>query len=88
LLGNVTFKPAQNYDGAYSPDLRNESGITSGDVDGDDDIDIIVGNAASNDVSIYLNKGNGTFNFKMRQPPSDLYGELALIKAPCLMYRQ
>ena len=58
--GNGTFQPAQNYDGAYSPDLRNESGITSGDVDNDGDIDIMVGNAASNDVSIYLNKGNGT----------------------------
>jgi hypothetical protein len=68
LLGNGdgTFQPAQNYDGAYSPDLRNESGITSGDVDGDDDIDLIVGNAASNDVSIYLNNGGGSFTFKMR----------------------
>jgi hypothetical protein len=64
--GNGTFKPAQNYDGAYSPDLRNESGITSGDVDGDGDVDIIVGNAGSNDVSIYLNKGSGTFTFKNR----------------------
>ena len=64
--GNGTFKSAQNYDGAYSPDLRNESGITSGDVDGDGDIDIIVGNTASNDVSIYLNKGNSTFTFRMR----------------------
>jgi hypothetical protein len=64
--GNGTFQPAQNYDGAYSPDLRNESGITSGDVDNDGDIDIMVGNAASNDVSTYLNKGNGTFIFKVR----------------------
>ncbi len=64
--GNGTFQPAQNYDGAYSPDLRNESGITSGDVDGDGDIDIMVSNGASNDVSVYLNKGNGTFIFKGR----------------------
>jgi hypothetical protein len=64
--GNGTFQPAQNYDGAYSPDLRNESGITSGDVDGDGDDDMIVGGAASNDVSIYLNNGDGTFIFKMR----------------------
>jgi len=64
--GNGTFQPAQNYDGAYSPDLRNESGITSGDVDNDGDIDIMVGNAASNDVSIYLNKGDGHFIFKLR----------------------
>ncbi|MBA3647749.1 MAG: T9SS type A sorting domain-containing protein [Chitinophagales bacterium] len=64
--GNGTLQPAQNYKGAYSPDLRNESGITSGDVDADGDIDIIVGNSASNDVSIYLNNGDGTFIFKMR----------------------
>lgn len=64
--GNGTFQPAQNYDGAYSPDLRNESGITSGDVDNDGDLDIMVGNAASNDVSIYINKGNGHFIFEER----------------------
>lgn len=68
LIGNGdgSFKPAQNYDGAYSPDLRNESGITSGDIDADGDIDILVGNYASNDVSVYLNKGNGSFNFIAR----------------------
>lgn len=64
--GDGTFLPAQNYNGAYSPDLRNESGITSGDVDGDGDIDLVVGNYASNDVSIYLNNGNGSFTFPMR----------------------
>jgi hypothetical protein len=64
--GNGTFQPAHNYDGAYSPDLRNESGITAGDIDDDGDIDIMVGNTASNDVSIYLNKGNGTFIFRER----------------------
>jgi len=64
--GNGTFQPSQSYDGAYSPDLRNESGITTGDVDNDGDVDIMVGNAASNDVSIYLNKGNGHFIFKGR----------------------
>ena len=68
ILGNGdgTFQPAQNYDGAYSPDLRNESGITSGDIDGDGDIDLMVGNYASNDISIYLNNGNGGFSFPMR----------------------
>lgn len=64
--GNGTFQPTQNYTGAYSPDLRNESGITSGDVDGDGNMDILVGNFASNDVSVYLNKGNGTFTFRGR----------------------
>jgi hypothetical protein len=68
LLGNGdgTFQPAQNYFGAYSPDLRNESGIAAGDVDNDGDKDILVSNAASNDISVYINNGSGTFSFKMR----------------------
>jgi len=64
--GNGTFQAAQNYNGAYSPDLRNESGITSGDIDGDGDVDILVGNYASNDISLYLNNGNGSFTFTAR----------------------
>ena len=64
--GNGTFKAAQNYDGAYSPDLRNESGITAGDIDADGDTDIIVGNLASNDLSMYFNNGDGTFAYRMR----------------------
>lgn len=68
LLGNGdgTFQPAQNYKGAYSPDIRNEAGITSGDVDGDGDVDIVVANSASNDISVFLNNGNGTFTSYMR----------------------
>ena len=68
LLGNGdgTFQSAQNYDGAYSPDLLNVAGIASGDVDGDMDNDIIVANEASNDLSIYFNNGDGTFSYHMR----------------------
>ncbi len=68
LLGNGdgTFQSAQNYDGAYSPDLLNVAGIVSGDVDGDMDRDIIVANEASNDLSVYFNNGDGTFSYHMR----------------------
>ncbi len=64
--GNGTFQPAQNYFGAFFSDLRNESGITAGDIDADGDIDVMVSNSASNDLSIYLNNGNGTFTFSSR----------------------
>ncbi len=64
--GDGTFQPAQNYDGAYSPDLLNVAGIASGDVDGDGFKDIMVANEASNDLSVYFNNGDGTFNYRMR----------------------
>ncbi|HSD64562.1 MAG TPA: VCBS repeat-containing protein, partial [Ignavibacteriaceae bacterium] len=68
LIGNGdgSFQSAQNYDGAYSPDLLNVSGITTGDLNGDGFKDIMVGNQASNDLSIYINNGDGTFNYIMR----------------------
>ena len=64
--GDGTFQSAQNYEGAYSPDLLNVAGIASGDVDGDMDTDILVANEASNDLSIYFNNGDGTFTYHMR----------------------
>ncbi len=64
--GDGTFEPAQEYYLAYSPDLSNASGITTGDVNQDGYKDIIVGNNASNGVSIYLNTGNSSFIYRMR----------------------
>lgn len=62
LLGNGdgTFQQAQNYIGAYADGLNNSMTMTAGDVDNDSDIDVILGNASSNDLCIYLNNGNGT----------------------------
>jgi len=68
LFGNEdgTFGTAQEYYLAYSPDLTNASGITIGDIDQDGDKDIIVGNNASNGISVYLNTGNSSFEYRMR----------------------
>lgn len=64
--GDGTFQPALEYYLAYSPDLSNASGITAGDVNQDGYKDIIVGNNATNGVSIYLNTGNNSFEYRMR----------------------
>ena len=63
--GNGTFQPALILPSAYSPDLLNVSGITAGDVDNDGDKDIMVGNNASNCISVYIND-NGAFRYTMR----------------------
>lgn len=67
LYGNSdgTFQPAQSLPSAYSPDLLNVSGITSGDLDNDGDKDIMVGNNASNCISLYYNNG-GSFTYALR----------------------
>ena len=67
LLGNGdgTFMPASILPSAYSPDLLNVSGITVGDADSDGDLDIMVGNNASNCISLYENNG-GVFTYKIR----------------------
>lgn len=61
--GDGTFQNVQLFDAAYSPDLANVSGVAAGDVDNDGDIDLIVSQNASNDMSIYLNDGNGEFSY-------------------------
>jgi hypothetical protein len=64
--GDGTFQNVQLFDAAYSPDLANVSGVAAGDVDNDGDIDLIVSQNASNDMSIYLNDGNGVFSYDHR----------------------
>lgn len=63
--GDGTFQPAIILPSAYSPDLLNVSGITAGDLDNDGDKDIIVGNNASNSLSLYYNN-SGSFEYRMR----------------------
>src|SRR5262249_46083704 len=57
LLGNGdgTFQPAHNYPLPLEP-----LSVAVGDFDGDGWPDLVVANAASNDVSILLNDGTGT----------------------------
>jgi hypothetical protein len=68
LIGNGdgNFQPAVTYYGSYSPDLLGVTGMTAGDIDHDGDIDLLVSNGGSNDLSVYTNDGFGNFTFAMR----------------------
>src|SRR5262245_28676761 len=39
----------------------NPRGLAIGDIDGDGDIDFVAANAGSNNVSVFLNDGHGSF---------------------------
>ena len=65
--GNGGFGAVQLLPAAYSPDLANVSGIACGDIDDDNDLDLMVTNNATNDMSIYLNENNtGVFTPALR----------------------
>lgn len=68
LLGNGdgTFQTRVNYYASYSPNLGNPKGISAADLDGDGDLDIFGGNYGSNDFSVYVNQGRGTFAPQVR----------------------
>lgn len=55
-LGNAVFDPPTQYDTG-----DRSCSVALGDLDGDDDLDLAVGNADSDDVSVLLNNGDGTF---------------------------
>jgi hypothetical protein len=65
-IGNGTFQPKVNYHASYSPDLGNPEGIRAVDIDGDGDLDLFGGNYGSNDFSLYVNHGDGTFEPQAR----------------------
>jgi hypothetical protein len=52
----LSFLGATDYDAGTSP-----SAVAEGDLDGDGAVDLAVANSGSNDVSILLNNGDGTF---------------------------
>jgi hypothetical protein len=64
--GNGTFGPAEVHVGSHSPDLAQIGEIVIGDVDGDGDGDVLTGNYASKDASVWLNDGDGTFQSQVR----------------------
>ncbi|MBD3336642.1 MAG: hypothetical protein GF355_14110, partial [Candidatus Eisenbacteria bacterium] len=71
------FEPPVSYPVSYSPDLSGTVALTSGDVDGDDDLDLLSVNYGSNDVSLLENNGDGTFQSHVRfgagPTPTDIY---------------
>jgi len=54
--GDGTYASPVNYDAGDGP-----KSVTSGDLDGDGDLDLAVANYLSNNISIFLGIGNGTF---------------------------
>ena len=48
--------------------------LTAADVDGDDDLDIITGNAGSDNLSVLLNNGDATFSFDTNYSVGDVAG--------------
>ena len=48
--------------------------VSAGDMDGDGDLDLVVGNLSAGSVSVFLNRGDGTFapqvTYKGFQPQS------------------
>ncbi|UCG60298.1 MAG: VCBS repeat-containing protein, partial [Candidatus Zixiibacteriota bacterium] len=69
----VVFAPSVDYSVGMYP-----SSVHSADLDGDDDIDLAVTNTESDDVSILLNNGDGTFatavNYAVNDQPVSVCG--------------
>ncbi len=60
-LGDGSFAPPQVLPSGASWDLGSSSAIQAGDIDRDGDVDLLVGNFDSHDVSLFRNAGDGAF---------------------------
>jgi len=73
--GSGDFGPHSVYSVGESP-----TSISAGDLDGDGDLDLVSANVESNNVSVLLNSGNGTFSpqstYNVSCPVSILIGDL------------
>jgi hypothetical protein len=65
-FGDGEFRPPVTYLGSHSPNLAQISEILTGDADGDGNADVMCLNYASNDMSLWLGNGDGTFQRQVR----------------------
>jgi hypothetical protein len=63
--GTGSFNRLNTQYAPFSPDLLGATGFAVGDVDGDGDLDLLA-TGESNDVSLFLNDGAGSFGFPYR----------------------
>ncbi len=59
--GSGGFAPIQLTNASRSPNLSVQTAVTTGDVDDDGDLDVLVGNYSTNSMSVFLNDGTGRF---------------------------
>ncbi|HET8645927.1 MAG TPA: FG-GAP-like repeat-containing protein, partial [Vicinamibacteria bacterium] len=65
--GSFTFGPAQTQVGSNTAEsLRISDDLEAADLDGDDQVDLLTFNYASNDISVFLNAGDGTLRPQQR----------------------
>ena len=73
LLNAVYFLPGSVLDAGTNPTV-----VKTGDVNGDGKMDLVVSNRGSNNISVFLGNGNGTFQAqKLTTAVSDPYPALA-----------
>ncbi|NNM27445.1 MAG: VCBS repeat-containing protein [Phycisphaerales bacterium] len=60
--GDGSFGHIELHAATCSPNLAVQTSVTTGDVDGDGDADVLLGNYASNSTSLFLNRGDATFD--------------------------
>jgi len=64
--GDATFEPGVHYDSAGAVE-----GVAIGDLDGDDDADLVLPNRETDAIEVFLNNGDGTFAASRAFPAGD-----------------